>query len=176
MKRFTDAGRRSLAEGNLYAALSLALTLPDICGSLEDPGPNKSHVRYVRWFKKWAEPEFTSVGHVYVSAEDCYQIRCSLVHSGTAEIERRRRTALDRFEFFDDTCGAHLTWVEGITVNGVLQPNFLQLKARNFSDTIYDATDNWDASTKADNAIQAEKAKLLVIHSRGAALGGVHFG
>jgi hypothetical protein len=42
MKRFTDAGRSSLKEGNNYAALSLALMLPDICASLEDPGPNKS--------------------------------------------------------------------------------------------------------------------------------------
>jgi hypothetical protein len=35
MKRFTDAGRRALRDNNLYAALSLALTIPDICGSLE---------------------------------------------------------------------------------------------------------------------------------------------
>jgi hypothetical protein len=48
MKRFTDAGRRAIADKNDYAALSLALMIPDICGSLEDPGPGKSQERYER--------------------------------------------------------------------------------------------------------------------------------
>ncbi len=52
MKRFTNAGRKSIAEDNLYAALTLALIIPDICGSLEDPGPGKSQKRYEAWFKK----------------------------------------------------------------------------------------------------------------------------
>jgi hypothetical protein len=30
MKRFTDAGRRAIKDDNLYSALSLALTMPDI--------------------------------------------------------------------------------------------------------------------------------------------------
>ena len=48
MNRFTDAGRRAIEDKNDYAALSLALMIPDICGSLEDPGPGKSRERYER--------------------------------------------------------------------------------------------------------------------------------
>jgi len=59
MKRFTDAGRKAIKADNLYCALSLALMIPDICGSLEDPGPNKSRERYERWCKQWVEPKFT---------------------------------------------------------------------------------------------------------------------
>lgn len=59
MKRFTDAGRKSIKDDNLYSALSLALMMPDICGSLENPGPNKSRARYIAWYDKWALPKFT---------------------------------------------------------------------------------------------------------------------
>src|SRR5215831_12861852 len=121
MKRFTDAGRQAIAAKNNYAALSLALMIPDICGSLEDPGPGKSQRRYERWFKQWAEPKF-----VNLSAEECYQLRCSMIHSGSAEIQI--------------------------------------LRVSKFSEWIYQAADEWDASVKNNAAVQAEKAKLLFIH------------
>src|SRR3977135_3869881 len=101
MKRFTDSGRKAIEDDNLYTALSLALMMPDICGSLEDPGPRKSEKRYVRWFNQWALPRFKDHYHVYVSAEDCYQLRCSLIHSGSSEIEPNKRKVITKFEFFD---------------------------------------------------------------------------
>lgn len=167
MKRFTDAGRAAIDAGNLYAGLSLALMIPDICASLEDPGPGKSQSRYVRWCKVWVEPKFTfKIGpmrkpHVFISADDCYQLRCSLIHSGQSSIDSSKRKYLHRFEFFDETVGAHLNQVN----------EFLQLKASNFTRTMFEAADEWDAAKANEEAVQQEKAKLLVIHSRGARLG-----
>ena len=176
MKRFTDAGRRALADDNLYAALSLALSLPDICSSIENPGPGKSKNRYIKWCKAWVEPKFThQLGpdrglHVFLSAEDCYKLRCSLVHSGSAEIDANNEGIRIRAEFFDATVGAHLNSFQlGST-------SFLQLRAADFSDAMFTAADEWDASTQNDKSVQAEKAKLLVIHSAGAIIQGVKFG
>jgi len=180
MKRFTDAGRKAIKADNLYCALSLALMIPDICGSLEDPGPNKSRERYERWCKQWVEPKFTrSLGPnrekmILISAEDCFQLRCSLVHSGSADIAADKQKILSRFEFVDRTAGVHMMWVEGLTINGVLQPNFLRLKADLFSEDMFKSADEWDAATKNEANIQREKAKLLVIRTKGdATLGGV---
>jgi SAM-dependent methyltransferase len=39
---FTDDGRAATAGDNLYAAVSLAPMMPDICGSTEDPRPAKT--------------------------------------------------------------------------------------------------------------------------------------
>jgi hypothetical protein len=58
-------------------------------------------------------------------------------------------------------------------IGGVKQPNWLQLKASEFSETMFEAGDEWDASVASDAVIQAEKEKLLVIHSRGVILHGV---
>jgi hypothetical protein len=156
--------------------------MPDICGSLEDPGPAHSRVRYIRWCKKWVEPKFTRPATsivatmVFLSAEDCYQLRCSLIHSGRSDIEPTKVDVLQRCEFFDDTAGAHLNRVGRIEINGVVQPNYLQLKSDMFSLTMFDAADEWDAFVANDPLVQAEKSKLLVIHSKGTTIGGIRFG
>ena len=182
MKRFTDAGRRAMADGNLYAGLSLALTLPDVCGSLEDPGPGKSQKRYERWCKQWLEPKFTRgknplTGNpmVFIRAEDIFQLRCSLIHSGTAEIDLAKRTGLDRFIFFDRTTGAHLNKFEKCVFNGV-EVNIIQLSADLFSQEVFTAVDEWDAALASDQQVLAEKSKLLFIHSKGAVIHGIRFG
>jgi hypothetical protein len=176
MKRFTDAGRMAIAAQNHYAALSLALMIPDICGSLEDPGTGKSQKRYERWFSKWAEPKFTISGKILLSSSDCFQLRCSLIHSGSTEIDAKKRDVLDRIEFFDDSGGAHLGWLEGNTVNGVKQPSVLVLVASKFSETMYQAADEWDAASTNEPSIQALKKNLTVIRSKGFSMQGVHFG
>lgn len=180
MKRFTDAGRLAISSKNWYGALTTALIIPEICGSLEQPGPGRSRKRYVDWCKKWVEPEFTSligadqVKTVFLSAEDMYQARCSVIHSGSNEIPEPKRTSLDRLEFFSD--GPHMNLILGGYYNGVEQPNFLQLRVDCFSTSIFDAADKWDDAMAFDPEVQAEKAKLLVIHSPGTIIGGTMFG
>lgn len=183
MKRFTDAGRACIESDNLYAGLSLALMMPDICASLEDPGPGKSKERYERWCRNWVEPKFTSnpgggAPKVFVTAEDCYQIRCSLIHSGRADIDPKKVRSLSRFEFFDRYTGSHLILCENIRINGVERGGFLQLKADEFSLAMFDAADEWDRASVHNSDVSAEKAKLLTIHSAGTTLGGgaIHVG
>jgi hypothetical protein len=162
MKRFAEAGRRAIADKNDYAALSLALMIPDICGSLEDPGPGKSQERYERWFKRWAEPKFSPT---FVSAAECYQLRCSLIHSGSAEIQRFP----SKFVFFDDTSPSNVAQVtiSQVEPGGKVVPGKATvLRISYFCKTIYQAAEEWDTSVKDDAAVQAEKAKLLVIRRR----------
>lgn len=177
MKRFTEAGRRAVADENWYAALTTALIIPEICGSIEQPGPGKSRKRYEDWCRIWLQPEFTAeVGPrrevcVFLSAEDLYQARCSIIHSGTAEIEEKMRDKIDHFEFFFH--GSHMNIVN--VDNGVSQSRYLQLRVDMFCQTVFTAADKWDASVVADPVIQAEKAKLLVIHPPGTIIGGMQW-
>lgn len=171
MKRFIDAGRAAVANGNQYAALSLALTLPDICASLEDPGPGKAHARYVAWFSKWAAQHFGA----FLSAEDCFQLRCSLIHSGSAEIEETKKAGVDKFEFLSDANASHLIAMNGNRVNGVLQPSIVVLNTNRFCEAIYQASEAWDASIAHNEKLQAAKGALLVIKPRGTTMQGVRF-
>jgi hypothetical protein len=162
MRRFTDAGRKAIADGNLYAALSLALMMPDICASIEDAGPGKSQARYVRWCKRWVEPKFTrsmpgGTVKVFVSSEDCFQLRCSLIHSGRANIDPSKQVEFERFEFFDQTMGSHLNYFTKPVHNGVVGQTYLQLKADRFSNTLFNSADEWDAFVAGEATISSRK-------------------
>jgi len=86
-----------------------------------------------------------------------------LIHSGSAEIEPGKQSALERFVFCGRNVGAHLNRVEGSMLNGE-RHYFLLLKADRFSETMFQAAEEWDAAITNDAKIQLEKRKLLVIH------------
>lgn len=178
MKRFTEAGRRAINSRNWYAALNVALTIPDICGSLENPGPGKSRVRYERWCREWVEPKMTGEmsdgDKVFLSAEDCYQLRNSMIHSGSSEIDEGKRQVLHKIEFIE--AGLHLQWVERHVHNGIRLPNFLLVRADLFAMAMFEAADEWDLSVQHNASVQAQKAKLLVINPVGTKIGGIRFG
>jgi hypothetical protein len=101
MERFTNSIRSALKAQDWYGALSTALTLPDVCGRMEQPEKG-SKARYIEWFRRWIEPEYTSdrTKHVFLHGEDCYALRCSYLHEGGSNIEEQRaRKALQDFRF-----------------------------------------------------------------------------
>lgn len=183
MKRFTDAGRLAIKCGNLYAALSLALTIPDICGSLEDPSPGKSQVRYQRWCKQWIEPKYTTQTNdpmtgkpfVWITDDQIFQLRCSLIHSGSDEIEETKRTGIDRFFFFDQTRPTSIQKFASCKFNGV-DVNIICLNAADFCEKMFEAAEAWDMSVAGNAAVQTEKEKLLFIHSKGDEIYGIKIG
>lgn len=78
----------ALAARLYYAALAVALTLPEICESLAHPNGSlkrESYVRYKEWYRAYMAgrvPELTD--------EDCYSLRCGVLHQG-----RLGRTGMD---------------------------------------------------------------------------------
>ena len=88
--------RKSL-EAELYnCALTLTLTLPDICGKVEYP-ESKSKERYMLWFDNYAKPLLTTparllpeekiVDYTIISAEELWKIRCAVFHSGNYKVQ-----------------------------------------------------------------------------------------
>ena len=87
---------RRAVEAKLYrVALQAALTLPDICGSVEYP-ELKDNVaeRYIRWCETHlacchdqVDREF---GTPYVSGEVVYNLRNNLLHGGKAAIDKAK--------------------------------------------------------------------------------------
>jgi hypothetical protein len=180
LTNFLDAVIRCLETENWYAALSLTLTLPDICGSLENPSTANNRERYTGWCKQWLEPLFThQIGpdrqpKVFLSANDFYQARNSILHSGNSEIDEKKRTDLDRFEFFES--GGHCNWIVGGSMNGVSTPAYLQLRVDEFCKTVLDGVNSWNTETAADAQIQERKAKLLKINKPGTVIGSIQWG
>lgn len=67
--------REVATAGLYYAALMLALSLPDICGALGSENGRSSGAKTRRWLEEWG---FSAV------ASSIYGLRCSLLHQGSA--------------------------------------------------------------------------------------------
>ena len=99
-----------------FAALALALTLPDTCGKAEYPElEGKSKQRYKKWCQKYVckkEKPCSSFSDdmPYLSEEIIFQLRCSLLHQSTQYIEsckiEEERCKVDKFSLIinDDSC------------------------------------------------------------------------
>lgn len=90
------------------SALSLALTLPDICGRAEFPSKKTSVAeRYIKWFNQFMTPYKKSISPYsydmpYLSGELVYNLRNALLHSGNPNITKsdvkEELCKVDKFE------------------------------------------------------------------------------
>ncbi|MFH1158801.1 MAG: hypothetical protein V1721_08015 [Pseudomonadota bacterium] len=71
----------SALNSNLYlVALFSSLAIPDICGAAESENGFADKQKYIDWYDKHAK-------HIssFLSGEDCYYFRCSLLHQGSTQ-------------------------------------------------------------------------------------------
>lgn len=165
MDRFTKAISDALDAENWFAALSLSLMLPDICGSLETPRAQNGE-RYKRWYTQWIQPVYTTIfsgstPYVFLTADDCWQLRCSYLHAGNGEI--KTKNTLDSFHFIEPPGNGNV--VHRNQIGGVLQ---LQIDV--FCRDFIDAVARWDSSVISDADIQARKKLLLGMHTTAPAI------
>lgn len=92
--RIIDEIEKALSHDLYFAALNLALTLPDICGKAEYPDLRTGE-RYKKWYDENVgvtekppkctedEPEMP-----YLSGEVVYSLRCSLLHEGNPNLQK----------------------------------------------------------------------------------------
>jgi hypothetical protein len=79
METILEEIERALAAELWYAAIVMALTLPDICASLEavpNARPDGQRARYQSWVRRYG------TYHLGVGDEDCWSLRCGVVHEG----------------------------------------------------------------------------------------------
>jgi hypothetical protein len=140
MKQFVDAVRMATNQGNYYTALATALTLPDICVSLESG--STSGQAYAGWFDTHVAPKYTAkVGpsndlHVFLSGHDAYALRCAFLHNGSdVTSTQRARQAIAGFQFVAPK--------EGWLVHRNQVNDKLQLQVDIFCGDICDGVDVW---------------------------------
>ncbi|MGY8705125.1 hypothetical protein RAD16_05200 [Bradyrhizobium sp. 18BD] len=167
MISFIQAARKAVDDQNWYAALALALTLPDIAASLENADGKTSGKRFAAWFDKWM-PAY-SVGREklvtgrrieippFMKGADCYALRCAVLHNGTDDVEEQRaRETLKKFDF---TFGG-----EGVHVHRNRNGETLQLEVGPFVTEICDACEQWRENfLKNEPEAKKREAGLIVI-------------
>lgn len=169
MEEIIEAVEKATLSKNWYGALFIALTIPDICGKIETPCET-SLQRYISWFNKYLLVEYNN----YLNAEDCYALRCALLHEGSDSIKTQSaRKALEHILFLTD--GAHKSLFNNCNFNGKIE-TFLQLRVDLFCKDVCESAKSWlkDVSTNTDAVIRL--SETVKIHEPGFVYGGVSFG
>lgn len=93
---------QTFQSGYFFAALSLALTIPDICGNKQYPEEKSGATRYAKWFNRYVahlyrnaneDADVSDCDACYFDGDDCYQLRCVFLHEGTnAPHTERKKT------------------------------------------------------------------------------------
>lgn len=93
IKRLIDDVNKALDAEAYMAALSLVLTLPDVCAKAEYGDSLGNKARYIKWYDEHigqyekAPIKSGEVEMPYLSGEVIYQLRCSVLHQGTPNID-----------------------------------------------------------------------------------------
>ena len=69
--------RKSLSAHLYYAALTVALTIPEICGALESETGWGGSDKYRAWYENNVQTAYANL-----TPKDCYSLRCSILHQG----------------------------------------------------------------------------------------------
>ncbi|WON73879.1 hypothetical protein [Nitrosospira sp. Is2] len=161
MHQFVTATKAAVAQGNWYAALAIALTMPDICGRIESPSKNPRE-RFVDWYDRFLLKRYqANIGanrtlHTFLSGLDCYALRCAFLHQGEFGIDdQRAQQALESFHFTIPSQGSffHVNQFD----------NVLQLRVDQFCLEVSEAVEQWLVIVAGDKDIQARLAKLASI-------------
>lgn len=175
--QFTESIEKSLNSKNYFAALNMALTLPDICCSLEDETRRTSGKKYAEWFKKYVGSKYSSkIGceeteTIFLSGEECFALRCTYLHKGVNHIEdekilRDYEGGSKKIEFMAEMNS------DCIKINGVLL-----LKLENFCCNIIVGVNQWLSDKKDSFVIRNRMSEIPEIHTSGfSPIPGVHIG
>lgn len=117
VNRIIEEIQKSLKQENYLAALTMALTLPDICGKAAEPSLGTG-ARYKKWYKdnvvlheKTSDPHEADMPYCgadmpYLSEEVIYQLRNSMLHQGNPNVDaksiREEQCKIDEFILFVD--------------------------------------------------------------------------
>ena len=64
-----------------YISLFAALTIPDICGAISSQDGESTRQKYADWFDEYVAEKYNG----FLSGENCYRFRCSLLHQGSSQ-------------------------------------------------------------------------------------------
>jgi hypothetical protein len=164
VRHLTDAVNQALDQKNWYAALTLALTLPDICGAIESRP--QGNARYVSWCDRYLTHRFGERGAglgggPILTGRDCYLLRCAVLHAGEDDLDFHREASLRSFRLMapgsDGGLQVHFTYAD--------HTQQLQVQVQVLCRMICDGVDQWLIEVPpTDPGVAAKVEGLLKVH------------
>lgn len=153
MQDYFDQVRLAASTKLYFLALAGALVIPDMCSSMETVDGKTTGPLYKAWVDKYVAPHFT-VGPNRTpsfSGEDCWGVRCSLLHQGRLIPHQGNYSRILFVEPGTSTNTFH---------NNVMN-DALNIDVPLFVLTIADAAEKWLAVTQNTTNFEANRANYM---------------
>lgn len=168
MERFTGAILKSVESGNLYAALFMSLTMPDICARLSSANDKTSGKKYASWFNEFMGPKYsvfrprTGQTDIFMSGDACWALRCAMLHQGEADLTgQKAKSILSSIHF--TTGSAHLNLVNDV----------LQLDVAAFCKDVCESVAAWYKKFKdLDHSADKLDSLITIYYGESSIMGG----
>jgi len=154
-----------LRAGLPYAAIHLALSVPDVCSALEtDPESQErwkgTEKRYVAWCQRYLSKRFSTF-----DAADCWALRGGVLHNGN--LTGHSKTKYDHVMF---GLSSNIRIAELLsTNNGGTNLSGLAMDAGIFCDRVVEAAKEWIAERGTDPIVTANMENLVRLRPEGRA-------
>lgn len=144
-------------DSNLYyLALYTALTLPDICAALESNNGKATGDKYKDWFNRYISPKYKG----NLTGEECYCIRCSLLHQG---ITQHNRSNYSRILFIEPSVNNNM----GLMVHNNILEDALNIDIKTFCNDIINAVNTWLNDVKGKEPFETNYKRIIKRYPEG---------
>jgi hypothetical protein len=158
LHRYLADIHHAMNAGAFYSALALSVAIPDICGGIEYPDEKKVAKRYQDWFDQCCY-----MLQSYLTAADCYAIRCSYLHQGIDEFGGSSASAA-RLTHIDFTVGkaaggwslSFLPSEQGLRAKGAVR-----IPVEDFCRDMTTSANTWWKSRSSDPRVTSALARLI---------------
>jgi hypothetical protein len=169
MRHLLHSVRNAVKQENWYAALTLALAMPDMCGLMSNPQwKNSSKKRSVDFFDKYLSNIYRTgpMGTQAMTGGDFYALRCAYLHQGEFDLDGQ--SAAETLALFQinspKNSQSHLNVSYVQAPDGTLSLGNIQLRVDAFCEEICVAVEQWLSDNANDVRIQTEIACIATIH------------
>lgn len=150
-----------------FAALALAVALPEICGKLDEPKLSPG-ARYSRWFDRYLARLYldnATPPQPMMTGGDCFALRCAVLHEGSDELGAHKAAqVLARFTFAAPPDGAGSVHRNVIYGRGAT----MLVQVDEFCEEICSAVEAWMSDEAAAFQVSSAHGRaLLTVHPYG---------
>lgn len=156
-----DQIRGTLAAGFPYAAILIALTIPDVCAALALPPEareDKNKSRYITWYNANVLPKIN-----ILSGEDCYSLRCGVLHSGRSGNKNR---SYDKLLFVQNSQADQISFSNGV-IDDKHYNLVIGLDISYFLESMISAAEEWLEANAQDHNILVNRDRLVKVYPDG---------
>jgi hypothetical protein len=150
MRDYLDQVRRVSETDLYYLTLTATLVIPDMCSGLEAADGKTTGALYQGWFDRHVAHKYVAAGGPSFSGEDCWGLRCAMLHQGRLE---PHKGAYKRVLFIEPH--------GGMTLHNNVMNDALNIDVTHFALDIVECAEQWLATAEQTSQYQANFPRFM---------------